>query len=133
MNLRKLTLLVVAVLTTLVLTATNSHADQTCCQLTLHFLHCSSPGCTGSIQYYSCQEVTSGVWANGPNSLGCCTFTQDGYLSLDQLCFEVAPAQLREGRIEGQAHYVYFRTCSGKYVILRPQIEEFGRSPQAGS
>lgn len=132
MKLRKLMLVAVALSGMIVLAATNSQAQDICCQPLLHELHCSSPGCSGSIYYESCQEVTNGVWAGGPNNVGCCSFTEQAYQVSNNQCYYVAPVALvRSTRVE--EHYTYFRTCSGKYVILHPQVGEYIRSAQAGS
>lgn len=107
MKLRKLMLVAVALSGMIVLAATNSQAQDICCQ-------------------------TNGVWAGGPNNVGCCSFTEQAYQVSNNQCYYVAPVALvRSTRVE--EHYTYFRTCSGKYVILHPQVGEYIRSAQAGS
>jgi hypothetical protein len=122
------------VIMAIALVAPNSRAQDTCCSLTYHDVHCSSPGCQGHVQYEACQETDNGIFAYGPTDEKCCTFTEEAYYPSDQICQIVAPvAQVQKARAQEQERYVYLRSCSGKYVILRTHIAGYGQTPRAGS
>lgn len=128
---RKAWLAMLAMIAATALAATNSRAQiMTCCSLSYHDVHCSSPGCQGHVQYEACKEVDNGIFAAGPTDEKCCTFTEQAYYPSDQICQIVAPVgQVQKAHAQQQEErFVYFRSCSGSM-----QTERYVQSTRAGS